>query len=242
MEYRNGIRLFRRFLATAGTCVVPLYIRDADKGERFIGSSIYCKQENVELLFTARHVIEPVWPQRLWYPYSEHEPGLLPCDGFHFPTEKSEDFCVAELTRSLRMWSAFPYANIEAFATFKEYQHLLVGYPGSFTKRSTRTVQKLKLQGYLTGPAPESEYARLNVNPSKEFAVFFKKEKAYDENQSYTNFPDPDGMSGGAVFQFNENIPQLVSLVGIMTRWRKNVIIATRFETVRGLFSLKKIV
>ena len=60
-----------------------------------------------------------------------------------------------------------------------------------------------------------------------------------------TNFPNPNGMSGGAVLQFNENIPEQVTLVGIMTRWdvnRKNAIIATRFETIKKEFTLKKIV
>jgi hypothetical protein len=244
-EYRAGFHHLERIMISVGSCVVPLYKVDVNKALQFVGSSIFCKRDNVELLFTARHVVEQAWPDRLWYPHSNSAAAVLPCDGFHAASEQSEDYCATELTSNLPMWSPFPYDNIDVFQTYKEYQHLLVGYPGSFTKGSTRNKQKLKLQGYLTSPAPDSEYARLGANPSKELVVLFKKEKVYDESHSYTNFPNPNGMSGGAVFQFNENIPELISLVGMMTRWdsdRKNAIIATRFEAVKGLFTFKKIV
>ena len=245
MNPHDGIRVIERMLIAVGTCVVPLYRMDRDGGQQFVGSSVYCKQDNIELLFTARHVFEAVYPERFLYPYSEHETRLLPCDGFHTTRDKSDDFFIAQLTSSLPMWRPFPYADISSFATFPEYQHLLVGYPGSFTKGSTRDVQKLKLQGYLTSPASDSEYARLKVNPDKELVVFFQKENVYDEELRPTNFPNPNGMSGGAVLQFNENIPQEVSLVGIMTRWdisRKNAIIATKFETIKKQFTLRRAV
>jgi hypothetical protein len=244
VEPHDGIRLLERMLMGVGTCVVPLYRMDRDRGQQFVGSSVYCKQDNIELLFTARHVVEAVYPERFLYPYSEYETRVLPCDGFHIMRDKSDDFCIAQLTSNLPMWRPFPYANIGPFAAFPEYQHLLVGYPGSFTKGSTREVQKLKLQGYLTSPAPDSEYIRLNANRDKELIVLFQKENVYDETLMTTNFPNPNGMSGGAVLQFNENIPQEVILVGIMTRWdinRKNAIIATRFETITKEVTLKRI-
>lgn len=244
-DYRSGVRIILKILLGQGRSVIPLYRMDPAKGLQFVGSSVYIKQDNIELLFTARHVVEPVWPERLWYPYSPTESRVLPCEGFHTTQEKSDDFCIAELNSSLPAWSPFAYGDIDAFSSHKEYQHLLIGFPGSLAKRSSGGVEKLKLMGYLTSPAPESEYRRLNVDPSKQIVVLFRKGKVYDHNQQYTNFPNPNGMSGGGVFQFNENIPQLVSLVGIMTDWdtnRKNAIIATRFEEIKRHFSLRKIV
>jgi hypothetical protein len=245
IEYHEGIRLLKQVLLSTGLSVIPLYIRNADKGLQFVGSSIYCRHHNVELLFTARHVVEDVWPAKLWYPSSDEESRPLPCDGFQMTENRSDDFCVAHLDSSLSAWKPFVYDNIGQFLTYKEYQHLLVGYPWSFTKKSSRMVQKLKLQGYLTSPAPESEYARLNVDTSSGMALLFKKEKVYDENHKYINFPDPIGMSGGAVFQFNENIPQDISLVGMMTRWdthRKSAIVAVKIDAIKCLFSLQKLV
>jgi hypothetical protein len=189
-------------------------------------------------------VVQDVWPDRFWYPHSEKELRILPCDGFHTTSEESDDFCIAELTGNLPAWLPFPFEGIGTFSADKQYQHLLVGYPGSFTKKSTRFVQRAKLQGYLTSAAHESDYKRLNVNSSKEFVVQFRKERVFDEKHSYTNFPDPNGMSGGGVFQFKENMPQPISLVGIMTRWdtdRKNAIVATRFEAIKSTFTIRKI-
>jgi len=244
MEPGDVIRLLEGILTSAGLCVVPLYRMDRDRGPQFVGSSVYCKQDNIELLFTAKHVVEAVWPERFLFPYSQQETRILPCEGFHTTSDESDDFCIAQLTGDLPMWRPFPLAGIGSFSTLPEYQHLLVGYPGSFTKRSTRDVQKLKLQGYLTSPAPQKEYTRLTVNPEKELIVLFKKEKVYDRNLKHINFPNPNGMSGGAVFQINEKFPQIVTLVGIMTRWdpnRKNAIVATRFETIKNLFTLRKV-
>jgi hypothetical protein len=245
IEYHAGIRFLKQVLLSTGLCVVPLYIRNAEKGLQFVGSSIYCRHYNVELLLTARHVVEDVWPAQLWYPASDEESRPLPCDGFQMTKSRSDDYCVAHLDSSLSAWKPFEYDNIGQFLTYKEYQHLLVGYPWSFTKKSSRMVQKLKLQGYLTSPAPESEYARLNVDTSSGIVLLFRKEKVYDENHKYINFPDPIGMSGGAVFQFNENIPQDISLVGMMTRWdtnRKIAIVAVKIDAIKSLFSLQKLV
>jgi hypothetical protein len=245
IEYGAGFQIIQRILLSVGRSVVPLYIRDPNKGIEFVGSSVYCRLDNLILLFTARHVVADVWPKRLLYPYSTMETRELPCNGFCFPKEEADDYCAAELTSDLNMWSPFPYNDIEEFQSYKEYQHLLIGYPGSYTNKSTPAVQKLKLQGYLSGAAPESEYTRLRIDPAKEFVVLFKKEKGYDANRAHTNFPDPYGMSGGGIFQFNENIPQVVSLVGIMSWWdtnRKNAIIGIRLEAIKSLLNLKKLV
>jgi hypothetical protein len=244
-SYQAGLRFLQRVLLSDGRSVVPLYIGDPGKGLRFLGSAIYCRHHNIELLFTARHVVEDAWPKRFWYPHSRNEARPLPCDGFHMTDQQTDDFCIAQLTSGLPAWRPFEYGKIDAFCSYKEYQHLLVGYPGSYTKKSTRGIQRLKLQGYLTSPAPDREYTRLNVSPEKEMVFLFRKEKVFDEKRELMNFPDPNGMSGGAVFQFNENVPQLITLVGIMTKWdtsRKNAIIATKCDAIKTHFTLQKIV
>jgi hypothetical protein len=59
------------------------------------------------------------------------------------------------------------------------------------------------------------------------------------------HFPNPNGMSGGAVVQINETNPNDIRIIGIMNEWnipRKNIVIATRIERYFDLFSsMKKI-
>jgi hypothetical protein len=77
MEPRDGIRLLEGTLTSAGLCVVSLYRMDRDRGQQFVGSSVYCRQDNIELLFTARHVVEAVWPERFLYPCYRRGRGHL---------------------------------------------------------------------------------------------------------------------------------------------------------------------
>ena len=241
IDYQGGVRLISNILLNQGRSVVPLYTRQPAGQFKFLGSSVYVKQGNVELIFTARHVVELASPSLLWYPHSDTQMRVLPCDGFHTPIETSQDVCAAQLASGLPMWIPLAYGDLDSFQSYREYQHLLVGFPGSLATLSSDGGYRAKVMGYLTSPSPESEYTRLGVEPTKEFVVHFMKEKVHDENQRHTNFPDPNGMSGGAVLQFNENIPQLVSLVGIMTRWdinRKNAIIGAKIELIKNLFSL----
>jgi hypothetical protein len=68
----------------------------------------------------------------------------------------------------------------------------------------------------------------------------FKKQKAFWKNRLRVTFPNPYGMSGGAVFQFHEKSPRVQCLVGTMTEWRRRVIVATRVETFTSKFHIER--
>lgn len=245
MEYNIAFQFFKQSLILLQKSIVPLYKMDLQKGRHeFVGSSVYCKFGPIMMLFSAGHVFKDILQDRAWYPYSMTEMRELPCEKYSFPNDDTNDSGIAVLNENLPMWSPITY---ELFSTFKQgedYHHILVGYPGSSAKGSTSKIQKLEIKGYLTSAATNEEYSRLQVDQMKEFIVLFKKKNVYGEKHNKFMFPNPNGMSGGGVFQFHEKNPNIQFLVGIMTRWdvnKKNVIIATRIESITKLFDVVKI-
>jgi len=245
MEYDQIFQYFEKSLIVLRKSIIPIYKMDSQKGRPdFIGSSIYCQFGPYKMLFSAGHVFNHILPDLPWYQYSMSEMRKLPCNEYRFPNDELNDTGIAVLNDDLPMWSAIPSRFFSVFKQDVEYQHILVGYPASSTKRSTSDTQKIEIKGYLTNAAPIEEYSRLKINQEKEFIISFKKKNVFGENRNKLTFPNPNGMSGGGVFQFHEQNPKKLSLVGIMTRWdvnKKNAIIATRIESITRLFNIMKI-
>jgi hypothetical protein len=117
----------------------------------------------------------------------------------------------------------------------------MMGYPASSTKGSSQGNYRIQIMGYLTSAASVEEYDGAQADPARQLVLLFKKEKVYGKERARVTFPDPFGMSGGAVFQFHEKSPRVQSLVGIMTEWKGRTIIATRIETFTSKFHIERI-
>ncbi len=245
MEYEKAFSFFKSTLIKIQKSIIPLYkwnykINRPD----FVGTSVYCNYGPIKMLYSAKHVFQEIIPDRPWYPYSTTEMRNIPFEKYIIADDESIDIGIIQLTEELEMWKPIPFNLLSGFDNKEEYQHLLVGYPGSSTKKSTNETQKIEIKGYLTSAAKDEEYTRLKVDKSKRFVVLFKKKNVYKENLEKMTFPNPNGMSGGGVFQFNEKNPNKQYLVGIMTDWdieQYKAIIATRIESVTDLFKIWRI-
>jgi hypothetical protein len=244
MEYGVGYEYFLDVVKTLHKCIVPLYRMNKEKGfPEFIGSSVYCKIGQMRLLLSAEHVLTGIYPDKILYPYSDNLIAELTCDGIHKHKNTALDIGIVELQSELPRWMPIASTFFAEFQRKEEYQHLLVGYPASSTKKSYRLEQKIELKGYLTNAADEKEYKRLNKSPTDKLIVTFQKKKVFSRKEFKMTFPNPNGMSGGAVFQFHENTPTQLSLVGIMNEWdtqSKIAIVATRIEKYDEMLVIEK--
>lgn len=245
MEYDIGYKHFLHIIKQAGKFLIPLYKMDESrKFPAFIGSSVYCSIGPIKFLFSAEHVFRDIYPSKILYPYSMNKFSELPCDGVHTHSIAALDIGIIQLNNDLPMWDPLSAVFFSKFQTGSEFQHLLVGYPASYTKRSNRERQKIKLEGYLTNATTESAYDRLKINITEKMILEFKKEGVSSENHVKLTFPNPNGMSGGAVFQFHEETPDRLFLIGIMSEWdtrKKNAIIATRIEKYTEMFTVERL-
>ena len=248
LEYNEAIAFFMNIVKNSFDFIIPIYMYNKSKRyPEFVGSSVYCTLGSKRLLLSADHVFKRIYPEKILYPFSKtHVTEIIeiPCDGIHWHKESELDIGIIELEKELLGWEPLLSEYFTSFNDNKKYQHLLIGYPGSSTKKSDRTTQRIELKGYLTNAASKEKYSRLKVNKNDKLLVEFKKENVLDDKGRRLTFPDPNGMSGGAVFQFYEDQPDNMNLVGIMNEWdinKKDVVIATRIEKYLELFDFKRI-
>jgi hypothetical protein len=241
--------------------IVPLYKVNPVAGRYpvFVGSSVYCQFGPFVMLFTAGHVLRhilpdhAIYPQPLPTPVEEPRGGRIPLlrslvemravpyERYVLPTNKTDDSGIIVLKSNLQFWTPLPAEGFSQFDEREEYQHVMVGYPASSTRGSIRSNQRIEIKGYLTNAAPAGEYSNVQADPTRQLVLLFKKQKVYGKNRLRVTFPNPYGMSGGAVFQFHEKSPRVQSLVGIMTEWQGRAIVATRVEAFTSKFHIERI-
>jgi hypothetical protein len=164
----------------------------------------------------------------------------IPVEKYGFPKDESDDSGIIQLKDTLTTWTPLPFETFGQFDERAEYQHVLVGYPGSSTKGSSLEKQTIRIMAYLTSGASAEGYVAERTDP-RQLVVVFKRQKVYGKGQARITFPDPHGMSGGAVLQFHEKSPRVQSLVGILTDWQGETIVATRIEAITKHFRAVKI-
>jgi len=235
MEYDEAYGYLLNIMEELHHYIVPLYKRNhLDKIFEYVGSSVLCNIYGLKVLITAAHVLSKVQPEKLYLPYSEDKFIELPSNEIVI-TENDIDIGFAILAIDLPLYLSVDISKMGSFSSDEKFQHILVGCPGSSTKHSDRTTQKTTIQGYVTSASEGSEYIRLNVDMHEKLIVKFNKEKVYRENKKEFTFPNPNGMSGGGIFQFDENNAIKFELVGIMTDWdtsKKNAIIGARIDNI----------
>ena len=245
MEWDEFESIFSEKIKTLQKCIIPLYRMNYElKKPEFVGSSIFCSYGPIKFIFSAKHVFEEIIPDRPWFPYSENEMSELQFEKYILANDLDLDIGIILVTNQFKLFKPISARFFGSFNESIDYQHLLTGYPSSSTKRSSKHDQRIKFQVYLTSAASNEEYSRLKVDKNKRFVVKFKKKNVYNEKKNLVTFPDPNGMSGGGVFQFNEKNHNQMNLVGLMTDWdiyKKNAIIATRIECINELFRIWKI-
>jgi hypothetical protein len=261
-EYSEVFEYFlQKFLPIWQKSVVPLYKTAAEPGHLpdFVGSSVYCRFGRSLLLLTAGHVLKDIMPGSAIYPLllspkigpaGSRGPMISGSAQFRgIPSEKwwsqkndGEDAGIIELKDPLgSIWTPLRGERFARFDEREEYQHVLLGYPGSSVKGWKPDEQSIRIMGYLTSAAPAGEYAAVGAQVHQELVVLFKRQKVYGQDQSRVTFPDPHGMSGGPVVQFHEKSPRVQSLVGILTEWHGDSIVATRIETITRHFRVVRI-
>jgi hypothetical protein len=242
MEYDVAFEYFMNNIMNLQKSIIPLFgVSRPGERPRFIGSSIYCKTGQAHYLLSAGHVIKQGSPYKLWYPYEQGLMVELPSDVYAFPNKEERDFCIAPFKGPLPNWIPLDSSTFASYESGDEYQHILAGYPGSYVKESHDDNIELTVMGYLTSSAKREALAKIKIDESNQIALQFWKKNVYGKGMKKVTFPDPNGMSGGAVFQFNESRPQVQSLVGIMTDWiaqSAKVIVATRIETIINSFRI----
>jgi hypothetical protein len=240
MEYDEAYAYFLNRMEELHHYIIPLYKRNhLNKIFEYVGSSVLCNFYGLKVLFTAAHVLEETQPEKPYLAYSEDRFMELPSNEIRVIRENDIDIGIAILAIDLPLYLSVDSLKFGSFCSDEKFQHILVGCPGSGTRHSDRNTQKTKIQGYVTSASEESEYLRLNVNKKEKFIVKFNKEKVYKENMKQFTFPNPNGMSGGGIFQFDENNAGKFELVGIMTDWdphRKNAIIAARIDNIMNKY------
>jgi len=261
MEYDDAFDFFLHCLPNIQRSIVPLYKTNQKPGRlpEFVGSSVYCQFGPFVMLLTAGHVLGAILPDNAIYPQPLNEdigepvsartPMLrarvemrgVPFERYALARDEKEDSGIIQLKSRLPWWTPIASEGFSQFDSREEYQHILVGYPASSTRGSVRSNLRIEIKGYLTSAAPDKPYSDLRADPTRQLVVLFKKEKASGKNRTRVTFPDPYGMSGGAVLQFHEKAPQKQSLVGIMTDWRNGAIVATRIESITQKFRVTRV-
>jgi len=226
--------------------VVPIFFVNKEKKIEFQGSSIYCHMGPIKFLLTAHHVLQELFDQKL-RPLILTDDDLLndiPCTQFTFSKDSSLDIAICVLDSPLKMYAPYNLEGASNFQQSDDFQAILLGFLGKGVKVREGLI-KAKYEGYQTQNASISEYTRLGVDPEKFCICEFKKEKVFREKLRSETFPNPNGMSGGPIFQFPNSNAKNIRLVGMMLRWdteREKAVIGVRIEEIRKMFSVTRIV
>lgn len=240
---------FYEFLETEGPKlalhVVPIFYAASPSKAEFYGTATYVNLGPICLLVTAAHVLTEIFEKGAipLVPLGREFLGSIPCDEYAFSSNPTVDLAVCRLTGELPLHLPVDLERAGRFSNSDDYQNLLIGFPSKGVKVREGHVLA-KYEGYQTQNSPPEEYKRLSADPER-FCVFeFRKEKVYRKKLRKENFPDPNGMSGGPVFQFPNANARDLRLVGIMIRWdteRKKAIVAVRIEELRRMFTISKL-
>ena len=102
------------------------------------------------------------------------------------------------------------------------------GFPSSKNK-STPSLVKCRPYSHTDDEISEDDYKLLKIDPYERIAIRFHKQRVVNaKTQEPFVFPEPQGMSGGPIFDKNGN------LAGIVTNYEQkhNVLYGTRIETI----------
>ena len=110
----------------------------------------------------------------------------VPFDKYFLSPDEKEDSAFMILNSELAPLTPLPAEGFSQFDESQEYQHVLIGYPASSTRGSTRDHHRVELKGYLTSAAPAKDYGNLHVDSSRQLVVLFKKQKKlWKESRSH---------------------------------------------------------
>ena len=73
----------------------------------------------------------------------------IPVEKYGFPKDEGDDSGIIQLKETLTAWTPLPFEAFGQFDERAEYQHVLVGYPGSSTKGSSFDKQTIRIMGYI---------------------------------------------------------------------------------------------
>jgi len=247
MEYDEAYSYFMSNLMILQKSIIPVFGPPKGKnGPEFIGTSVYCKEHDAHFLLSAGHVFKQANSYKLWYPFSNVLSLEIPSSVYAYPNKEERDFCVIPLDKPLENWNPIDTSVFGDFHDQEEYQHILIGYPGSKVierNQNNENSTKLTIMGYLTSAGNQDAITRAKLDEDFQFGVVFHKKNVFGESRKAMTFPDPNGMSGGPIFEFHEKRPLEQKLVGIMTEWRSTsykLIVGTKVKTIMKGFSIVK--
>ena len=207
--------------------IVPILAGHSQNTLDFKGSAVYISRGDRRYLVTANHVIAD-------YPLPEilvfNEIGKASSISFRNLYTVSNDFtdiALFELQDELPAFEPFSYSNLAEVDSEENVFHL-VGFPGSKVSRPRPARNTLIFAYYfvVSRPISGAEQYFKNFDPRANMIFEFKKKNILLGNGKVGNFPDPNGKSGGAVFELFfscENKFLDYTLVGIMTQWNPSL-------------------
>lgn len=199
----------------------------------------------IKFLLTANHVLQELFDKK-------HRPLILtdddllndiPCSQFTFSKDTSLDIAICLLDSPLKMFTPYNLEDASKFEISDDFQDILLGFPAKGVKVRDGLIMA-KYEGYQTQNASLSEYTRLGVDPERFCICEFRKENVFRENLRAETFPNPNGMSGGPIFQFPNSNAKKIRLVGMMLRWdteREKAVIGVRIEEIKKMFSVTRV-
>jgi hypothetical protein len=213
-------------------CVCPLWISDQG-GSELIGSGTLLKIEQATFLITAAHVIDSAENQPLLVgdlnqtkPIGGHGKQTRPASGSRHD-DRNDTAVIAldeETTEFLEArYQPLPVWYVDAIDS------LLPQKPYAFFGFPWRKAGK-KSYGFQANSVSEADYISIGLSPQKHIAVEFNLKHADDEDGRDVVAPNPQGMSGGPIWNF-----ATVNLDGQQVMTRKLVGIAIEYVPGRRL-------
>lgn len=218
-----------------------------------IGTALYVQFNEHKYLITARHVADFHYcgnnrntevkgiPQ---IPLNKNYLGNIPC----IQNLKGKFICTKSCDTDIDI-AFYPLASdLERFTPIKidvelpklsKTSFLCMGYPSTRFKNEINSC-KSQLVNFI-GPK-----GKINPIPKELLnqcfgSVNFIKDKCFDANKNNTQFPKPNGMSGGVAIGFNQEMNNFC-LAGIITQYepdrtRNQVLTYTRIENIQRMLT-----
>jgi hypothetical protein len=184
-----------------------------------LGSSVYIKKANAHFLITALHVVESKKREEIFIPFKENYFLNIPAKRKLVINHPEVDLCIYPLEEIPDTYIPIDYSSIGNCSGMGK-EVLLAGYPASRTKTYNKKIA-FEMRFILTKVIKHEGFFDA-FNEKANYVCNFKQKKILNGSGTICRFPDPWGMSGGAMFEiWSEPGKKEMSykLSGIMTDW-----------------------
>jgi len=184
-----------------------------------LGSSVFIKKANAHFLVTAYHVVEHKKRVEIFIPFKENYFSNIPAKRKLVINHPEVDLCIYPLEEIPANYIPIDYGSIGNCSRIDK-EILLAGYPATRTKTYNNKIA-FEMRFILTNIIKHKGFFRV-FNEKANYICDFKQKKILNGSGTISRFPDPRGMSGGAMFEIWSEPGKkelCYKLAGIMTEW-----------------------